>query len=97
MDISMRRCPGFSSSFNRYVRGDNRALFSSLKTIRSPAAVVTRLYSGWSYVSIRLNAEVVEYEESGAMFFRSVFMDRRDRLLRSVLCRGGSECLRIRQ
>lgn len=29
------------------------------------AAVAIRLYSGWSYVSLRLGAEVVEYEESG--------------------------------
>lgn len=29
-------------------------------------AVAIRLYSGWSYVSLRLGAEVVEYEESGA-------------------------------
>eukprot|EP00752_Nemacystus_decipiens_P010420 g9287.t1 len=28
-------------------------------------AVAIRLYSGWSYVSVRLGAEVVEYEESG--------------------------------
>eukprot|EP00903_Cladosiphon_okamuranus_P008483 g8150.t1 len=28
-------------------------------------AVAIRLYSGWSYVSLRLGAEVVEYEESG--------------------------------
>lgn len=30
------------------------------------AAVVIRLFSGWSYVSSRLYAEVVAYEESGA-------------------------------
>lgn len=30
-----------------------------------PTAVVIRLYSGWNYVSLRLGAEVVEYEESG--------------------------------
>lgn len=29
-------------------------------------ALVIRLYSGWTYVSVRLGAEVVEYEESGA-------------------------------
>ncbi|CAM9435343.1 unnamed protein product [Ectocarpus sp. 4 AP-2014] len=28
-------------------------------------AVAIRLYSGWNYVSVRLGAEVVEYEESG--------------------------------
>lgn len=48
--------------------GDDRATFASLKTNRPVAAVVTRLYSGWSYVSVRLDAEVVAYEESGAFF-----------------------------
>lgn len=38
----------------------------SSKRISRGAAVVVRLYSGWSYVSLRLGAEVVEYEESGA-------------------------------
>lgn len=33
------------------------------------AAVSVRLYSGWSYVSTRLDAEVVEYEESGPFMF----------------------------
>lgn len=33
----------------------------------SLAAVAIRLYSGWSYVSVRLGAEVVEYEESGVL------------------------------
>lgn len=52
---------------HRHAWDDNRALFASPKTDRLAAAVVIRLYSGWSYVSIRLDAEVVEYEESGAV------------------------------
>lgn len=36
------------------------------RPMKRNAAVAIRLYSGWSYVSLRLGAEVVEYEESGA-------------------------------
>lgn len=37
----------------------------ALFAIAPCTAVAIRLYSGWNYVSLRLGAEVVEYEESG--------------------------------
>lgn len=90
---------GFFSHRTTTMRGviDDRAPFASLKTNRPAAAVVVRLYSGWSYVSIRLDAEVVEYEESGAFFFLFRFMSCHDRLLVvGFIVGGGSDCRFIR-
>lgn len=49
--------------------------------MESNPAVAIRLYSGWSYVSLRLGAEVVEYEESGASTRECSFSNCLDILL----------------